>query len=181
VLHSHAVIDSHDRTGKVENAAKRILHLVARGGEHQKSGDAQSSGSPPEDLRARLAAVTASDDVLFASESDWPTSDLSLQRSAAAEGEMPVELVNDEAPLFLDEPADLPKVAPRDTSHLDGLFADEREIAAAATGTANLPAGWRAADAQGPRSVGRPRTAMLVAVILAGSLAGFALAYALLT
>ena len=130
-------------------------------------------------MRPRLAAITASDDVLFEPEPEWPVPDLSVRRGE--EDEMPVELVDNDVPLFLDEPADLPKLEPRDDSHLEGLFADEHEITATAAGTAAIPAGWRAADPAPKRTPGRPRTAVLVAVILAGSLAGFALAYALLT
>jgi hypothetical protein len=61
-------------------------------------------------------------------------------------------------------------------SHLDALFADEREAADSAPAGPVLPAAMRAEG----KPATRPRTAVLIAVILAGSAAGFVLAYVLL-
>jgi hypothetical protein len=160
----------------VENAAKRPLHIVARRSEPANSGGAQSSGESQEDLRERLTVFTSSDDGLFAPEPEWSTADLSARTRAWAADDGPGDPENDDEPLFLDEPDDLPTLEPLDTSHLDGLFADEREGSGPAGANAVLPAPMRVEA----KPVARPRTAVLIAVIVAGSAAGFVLAYVLL-
>jgi hypothetical protein len=155
---------------RVENAINRPLHIVARRSDPANSGGSQSSGASQEDLRAGLALVRSEDDVLFESESDWPIPDLSVETSPAEDES---EIVG--PPLFLDEPPDLPKAAAPDTSHLDGLFPDERDVPA-------IPATPLVADSMrhdGRTAVARPRTSVLIAVIVAGSVAGFAIAYML--
>jgi hypothetical protein len=160
----------------VENAAKRPLQIVARRSEPANSGGAQSSGDPQEDLRARLTVVSSNDDGLFAPEPEWPVPNLSPRMQPWSADDGPGDPVEDDEPLFLDEPDDLPELQPHDTSHLDALFADERDVTHSATAAAVLPASMRAAG----QPVTRPRTAVMVAVILAGSAAGFVLAYVLL-
>ena len=160
----------------MENASKRPLHIVARRSEPASSGGAQSSGAPQEDLRARLTVITSSDDGLFAPEPEWTPANLSVRTRPWSADDGPSDPVNDEEPLFLDEPDDLPKPEPHDTSHLDGLFADEREVGDSASSNPVLPAAMRADG----KPVPRPRTAVLIAVIVAGSAAGFVLAYVLL-
>ena len=159
----------------MENAAKRPLHIVARRSEPANSGGAQSSGESQEDLRERLTGFTFSDDGLFAPEPEWSTADLSARTRAWAADDGPGDPVNDDEPLFLDESDDLPTLGLRDTSHLDGLFADEREMSGPAGANAVLPAPMRV-----EAKPARPRTAVLIAVIVAGSAAGFVLAYVLL-
>ncbi len=154
---------------EVENAANHPLHIVARGSEPANSGGSQSSGASQEDLRARLTLVTNNEEVLFESESDWPIPDLSSQASSSAEDESET----DGPPLFLDEPPDLPKAAAPDTSHLDELFPDENGPAPAPQA---LPESMRVER----RTVARPRTSVLIGVIVGGSVAGFAIAYLLL-
>ena len=128
-------------------------------------------------MRARLDVFTTSDEALFELEPEWPAPDLSVPTRPWAADDGLGDAVNDEDPLFLDEPPDLPKLEPPDTSHIDGLFADEREGAAdSAPNSPALPGAMRTEA----RPVGRPRTAVLIAVILAGSVAGFVLAYVLL-
>ena len=160
----------------MENAAKRALHIVARRSEPANSGGAQSSGESQEDLRARLTVYSSNDDGLFAPEPEWPSANLSVRTRPWSADDGPGDPVNDDQPLFLDEPDDLPKLEPHDTSHLDALFADEREAAGSASSGPVLPAAMRAEG----KPVTRPRTAVLVAVIVAGSAAGFVLAYVLL-
>ena len=159
----------------MENAAKGPLHIVARRSEPANSGGAQSSGDSQEDLRARLTVYSSHDDGLFAPEPEWPAANLSVRTRPWAADDGPGDAINDGEPLFLDEPDDLPRPEAPDTSHLDALFADEREVSHNAGANA-LPAPMRAE----PRPVARPRTAVLIAVIIAGSAAGFALAYVLL-
>ena len=160
----------------MENAAKRPLHIVARRSEPANSGGAQSSSDSQEDLRARLTVVSSSDDGLFAPEPEWPAANLSARTQPWSADDGPGDPLHDDEPLFLDEPDDLPQLEPHDTSHLDALFADEREVADSAATGAVLPAAMRADR----KPVTRPRTAVLIAVILAGSAAGFVLAYILL-
>lgn len=160
----------------MENAANRPLHIVARRSEPANSGGAQSSGDSQEDLRARLTVVSSNDDGLFAPEPEWSASNLSAQMRPWSADDDPGDPVNDDEPLFLDEPDDLPKLEAHDTSHLDGLFADERDVADPAAASPALPAAMRPEG----KPVTRPRTAVLIAVILAGSAAGFVLAYVLL-
>jgi hypothetical protein len=169
-------IDSNDRTERVENAAKRQLRIIARRDEPAKSGEAQSSGDSQGDLRSRLTVFTSSDDALFELEPEWPDSNLSLPMRPWTAADDPRDSVNDEEPLFLDEPMDPPKVEPLDTSHLDALFADEPEITPPTPSSPALPTPMRVETP----SVARPRTTVLIAVILAGSAAGFVLAYILL-
>jgi hypothetical protein len=153
----------------VENAANQPLHIVARRSDPTNSGGPQSSGASQEDLRATLTLVTSNEEVLFESESDWSIPDLSSPSPSAAD-----ESEIEGPPLFLDEPPDLPKAAAPDTRHLDDLFPDERDVAAP---VAQAPP--ESVRIEG-RTVARPRTSVLIGVIVAGSVAGFAIAYILL-
>jgi hypothetical protein len=156
---------------RVENAANRLLHIIARRSDPANSGGPQSSGASQEDLRAGLALVRSEADVLFESESEWPIPDLSADPSRAQD-----ESEIQGPPLFLDEPPDLPKAATPDTSHLDDLFPDEGDVRA----TAATPLVAESMRLEGRTAVTRPRTSVLIAVIVAGSVAGFAIAYLLL-